>query len=68
MVSNEYVDQIDRKLFYRIPKAIFAAIAISALTQGGDFLEDAQERLVNEWKILYENRIVLQRPPKWAMK
>lgn len=46
-----------------IPKAVWAAIAVSALTCGGDHLAEARERVRNEWRVLHENGIVPQKPP-----
>lgn len=45
------------------PKAVFAAIAVSALTCGGDQLEWAAYRVMREWWSLYHNGIVTQKPP-----
>jgi hypothetical protein len=52
--------------FDRIPKSVFAAIAVSALTQGGDYLEKATVRVCDEWRVLHDNGIVPQKPPKAA--
>jgi hypothetical protein len=60
--SNLYAGQIDPSVYASIPKAVFAAIAVSALTCGGDHLETAQERVLEEWRILHENGIVSQKP------
>lgn len=49
-------------LYARTPKAVFAAIAVSALTSGGDCISEARARLLEEWKILYDNGIVPQKP------
>lgn len=67
-IRNEYINQLDYKLYNAIPKAVLGAIAISSLTEGGDFLEEAQDRLIREWGILYVNGIVPQRPPKRSLK
>jgi len=49
--------------FYdQAPKAVLAAIAVSALTCGGDSLEEASDRVAEEWWCLYEAGIVSQRP------
>lgn len=45
-----------------IPKAVWAAIAVSALTCGGDHLDLAQEKVVKEWLALHVNGIVPQAP------
>ena len=60
---NVYQKALDSRLYTDCPKAVFAAIAVSSLTQGGDFLEEATARLAEEWWILYENGIVPQKPP-----
>jgi len=60
---NEYALELGA-LYEKIPKAVFAAIAISALTQGGDYLDEAQNRIMEEWLILYQNGIVSQKPPR----
>lgn len=60
--SNEYADAIMR-IYNDIPKAVLAAIAVSALTNGGDNLNEALERVANEWLILWCNKIVPQKPP-----
>ena len=46
-----------------IPKAVWAAIAISLATCGGDTLDDAARAVVHEWAILHTNGIVPQRVP-----
>ncbi len=63
MKLNEYAAQLGR-LYDRTPKAVLAAIAVSMLTDGGDALDEAQERLLNEWSILHECGIVPQRPAR----
>lgn len=62
-LSNYYAEAIDETVYRGCPKAVFAAIAISALTTGGDFLADAEPRLIREWWVLYRNGIVPQKPP-----
>jgi len=61
-VKNEYSRQL--KDYDRIPKAVLAAIAVSFATQGGDFLDEANERIFEEWQILYQSGIVSQKPFK----
>lgn len=51
-------------LYDTIPKAVFAAIAVSMVTNGGDQLDEAAQRLIAEWRILYDNHIVPQKPPR----
>lgn len=59
---NEYADALG-DLLDRAPKSVLAAIAVSALTSGGDRLDEAAEEVLSEWAILHENGIVPQRPP-----
>lgn len=61
--GNEYMLLAGRDLYERIPKAVWAAIAISALTCGGDAWEEARERVLAEWQALAANGIVPQQPP-----
>lgn len=62
-IHNEYAEQVGGDLFEKCPKAVFAAIAVSSLTMGGDQLDEARNRVIEEWWILYENDIVPQKPP-----
>lgn len=59
---NDYQEVLGR-VYTKTPKAVLAAIAVSALTSGGDYLEYAQPRLIGEWWMLYDNRIIPQKPP-----
>ena len=61
--SNEYARALE-ELFDKTPKTVLAAIAVSALTSGGDKLRMAKPYLLREWRILHENGIVPQKPPK----
>lgn len=61
MKSNNYALTLG-DLYARTPKAVFAAIAVSALTSGGDYISEARARLLEEWKILHDNGIVPQKP------
>jgi len=63
--GNAYAAELG-DLFDRIPKAVLAAIAVSALTTGGDYLQHARFRVLTEWAALYANGIVPQRPPRRA--
>lgn len=65
-LSNEYALAVGGELYEEIPKAVWAAIAVSALTYGGDQLEDAAPRVAREWKALHDAGIVPQRPSKLA--
>ena len=59
--DNEYMDQI-REVYDEIPKSVLAAIAVSALTCGGDRLEEATEAVVKEWVCLHNAGVVAQKP------
>lgn len=61
-LGNCYVDELETGVYADIPKAVWAAIAISALTCGGDLLDEATSRVIKEWKILHGNGIVPQEP------
>ncbi len=61
--QNGYAAELG-DLFDLAPKAVIAAIAVSALTIGGDRLEIARKRFAEEWQILFDNGIVPQAPPK----
>lgn len=60
--ANEY-QQMLGKVFDRAPKAVITAVAVSSLTGGGDYLEEASARFIEEWWCLYEAKIVPQKPP-----
>lgn len=62
-LHNEYAAELGGKLYESCPKAVFAAIAVSSLTCGGDWLEEAKDRLLREWWALYRAEIVPQKPP-----
>lgn len=65
--SNAYVEALDSGVFDTIPKAVWAAIAVSALTAGGDRLDVATKAVMREWGILNKNGIVPQKlPAKYA--
>jgi hypothetical protein len=64
-LTNEYVEVLG-DLYDKTPKAVLAAIAVSALTNGGDELDEAQARLLAEWGALHANGIVPQ-PLRAAM-
>ena len=61
--DNDYALALG-ELYDKTPKAVFAAVAVSALTSGGDKLNMAKPYLLREWRILHENGIVPQKPPK----
>lgn len=60
--SNPYIEALDKGVFDKIPKSVWAAIAISALTAGGDRLPESTDEVIHEWWMLYYNRIVPQKP------
>lgn len=62
-LSNVYADLIPGEIYAAIPKTVWAAIAISLATCGGDHLDDAVRAIVCEWRILHQNGIVPQKPP-----
>lgn len=61
-IENEYNETLGG-LYRKTPKAVFAAIAVSALTVGGDRLHESNPRILKEWWSLYHAGIVTQRPP-----
>jgi len=60
--SNSYAQMFPR-LYAKTPKAVFAAVAFSYASAGGDNQRDAVPRFLEEWKILHDNGIVPQEPP-----
>ena len=63
--SNEYA-QAFGKLYARTPKSVFAAVAFSYAnwacgTESGS-TDETVSRFLEEWKCLYENEIVPQKP------
>lgn len=62
-VGNEYADTLGR-LYARTPKAVFAAIAVSFATAGGDALDKAELNILREWTALHNAGIVSQKPPR----
>lgn len=67
-LSNQYVNTIDSRVYADIPKAVWAAIAISLATCGGDRLDDATRAIVHEWGILHANGVVPQSVPSHLRK
>jgi len=59
---NEYASALG-PLLDKTPKAVFAAVAVSLLTSGGDHWELLGKRFIDEWHTLYVNGVVPQRPP-----
>lgn len=61
-IVNEYAYAAGRDFFEEIPKAVWAAIAVSSITQGGDYIENARKLIAEEWDVLHTQGIVPQRP------
>lgn len=62
-LSNAYVQELDPSVYDAVPKAVLAAVAISALTGGGDHLDHATQRIVTEWHTLHQAGVVPQPVP-----
>ena len=60
-LSNDYQRAFGR-LYAKTPKAVFAAIAYSGASGGGDYPDRAIENFLHEWWTLYHNGIVPQKP------
>ena len=60
--NNDYARALG-DLFDKTPKTVLAAIAVSALTTGGERIAEARAEVLREWLVLYQNGIVPQRPP-----
>lgn len=67
-LSNEYADVLPREVYENTPKAVWAAIAISFATCGGDRLDEATQAVLREWGILKGNGIVPQDIPALLRK
>lgn len=66
--SNEYQKLLGED-FDKIPKAVLAAIAISLANRiTSDNFEESLAVVRSEWWILYENKIVPQKPTIAALK
>lgn len=63
-ISNPYVGCLDVGVFDAIPKSVWAAIAISLATDGGERLNEATLNILHEWEVLSDNGIVAQKPPR----
>lgn len=61
--TNDYSNALTLRTYDMIPKAVLAAVAVSALTSGGDCLDEAQQAIVTEWNTLHQNGIVPQAVP-----
>ena len=60
--TNSYARALGTS-YERCPKAVLAAIAVSALTCGGEHLDEAASRVREEWALLFANGIIPQKPP-----
>lgn len=58
---NQYAEQFGQQ-YAKIPKSVFAAVAFSFASSGGDHMGEGVKRFTDEWKILFENGIVQQKP------
>lgn len=64
-IKNQYARAISRKLYDDTPKAVFAALAVSYITNRDNVeFEDIDAAVRDEWATLYANGIVPQRPPR----
>lgn len=70
---NEYATAAGLEVYELIPKAVWAAIAVSSLTRAHDELDDAlstgdttaiADAIRDEWQVLHQNGIVPQRPAR----
>ena len=62
-IHNGYTAAIG-KMYADTPKAVFAAIAVSFCSTGGEQLQDAEENLLREWTALWYSGVVSQKPPR----
>ena len=61
--GNEYLGAVT--IYSSTPKAVWAAIAISYASAGGDNLSSVvEERILQEWTALWYSGIVPQKPPR----
>lgn len=61
--KNGYMEMIDRELYEKMPKAVFAAIAASYLLNHQNVNpENISIDLRTEWRLLHEQGIVPQKP------
>lgn len=64
-LGNSYQGLISRKLYEETPKAVFAAIAVSFLLNHQSINEENIDLdLLSEWRLLFDQNIIPQRPPK----
>jgi hypothetical protein len=63
-LGNTYQKSINPRLYQNTPKSIFAAIAASYQINHDTEFETVDDYILNEWRLLYEQGIVPQKPPK----
>ena len=66
-VMNDYATVLHPDFYRHCPKAVFAAMAVSYASQGGEYLRTVQARLLNEWDLLHRAGIVKQKPLRTAL-
>lgn len=63
--ENEYQKAIDVALYEKTPKAVFAAIAVSVMTNSwGVSFDNIDAALLQEWATLNSNGLVPQKAPR----
>ena len=68
-VYNEYADALGPHFYDATPKAVFAAVAVSALTRADGLALDQcthtelRAAVLREWVVLHQNGIIPQKPP-----
>lgn len=62
-LSNSYQREFGR-FYAKTPKSVFAAIVYSYTSSGGDNHGQGILNFLEEWRILHENGIVRQKPPR----
>lgn len=65
-LTNAYSQSVNEALYSSVPRAVFAALAVSFGTNGGDHLDQTNKILSDEWQILFDQGIVAQKPNKIA--
>lgn len=60
---NDYAMAAGPDVFEAAPKAVWAALAISFGTTGGDHIDNARKLILDEWQVLIDNGIVEQKIP-----
>jgi len=61
-LKNDYTVALGG-LYATTPKAVFAALAVSALTAHGEYLDEAWKKIVEEWSFLHDMGIIPAPPP-----